>query len=134
MNSTAWIVPCFEVCDARYKSWKVTVKDTISDNAGASRFVLGSNPKRVSEANLKCIGMVIEKNGELVGSAAGAEVMGTPVNSMIWLANKLSEYGDGLRKGDIVLSGSFMSALPCEARDCYCLIVDGFPSLTLQFE
>ena len=134
LNSTAWIVPCFEVCDARYDSWNVTVKDTISDNAGASRFVLGGKPKRVSEVNLRCIGMVIEKNGVLVSSAAGAEVMGNPLNSMMWLANKLSEYSDGLHKGDIVLSGSFMAALPCDVGDSYCLSVDGFPSLTLKFE
>ena len=134
LNATSWIVPCFEVCDARYQDWTVTVKDTISDNAGASRFILGSAPKRIDEVNLRCVGMVMEKNGVFTGSAAGAEVMGSPLNSMTWLANKLSEYGDRLCKGDIVLSGSFMAAIPCEAGDHYCLSVDGFPSLTLRFE
>lgn len=134
LNSTAWIVPCFEVCDGRYPNWKVTVRDTISDNAGASRFVLGSSPKRVSDVNLRYVGMVIEKNGEFIDSAAGAEVMGSPLNSMMWLVNKLAEFGDGLNKGDIVLSGAFMSAIPAEAGDAFCLTVDGFPSLTLKFE
>lgn len=134
LNSTAWIVPCFEVCDGRYPNWKVTVRDTISDNAGASRFVLGSSPKRVSDVNLRYIGMVIEKNGEFIDSAAGAEVMGSPLNSMMWLVNKLAEFDDGLNKGDIVLSGAFMAAIPAEAGDNFCLTVDGFPPLTLKFE
>lgn len=134
LNATAWIVPCFEVCDSRYHDWKVTVKDTISDNAGACRFMVGSCPKRVAEVNLKCVGMMIEKNSVFVSSAAAAEVMGSPLNSMMWLANKLSEYEDGLCKGDIVLSGAFMSALPCEKGDSFCLTVDGFPSLSIKFD
>lgn len=134
LNSTAWIVPCFEVCDGRYPDWTVTVRDTISDNAGAAKFMLGSSPKRISDVNLRYVGMVMEKNGELIDSAAGAEVMGSPLNSMMWLANKLAEFGDGLNKGDIVLSGAFMAAIPAEAGDTFCLTVDGFPSLTLKFE
>lgn len=134
LNATAWVLPCFEVCDARYPSWKVTVRDTISDNAGASRFMLGSAPKRISEINPRGIGMIIEKNGELLGSAAGAEVMGSPVTSVTWLANKLVEYGTYLRKGDIVLSGAFMAADPAEAGDVYTVSLDGFPSLTMKFE
>lgn len=134
LNATAWVTPCFEVCDARYPDWKVTVKDTISDNAGASRFVLGGHPKRISEVNLRCVGMVMEKNGLFVGSATGAEVMGTPLNSITWLVNKLAEYGDGLKKGDIVLSGAFMAAISCEKNDCFHLTVDGFSTLALKFK
>ena len=78
--------------------------------------------------------MIIEKNGELLGSAAGAEVMGSPVNSVTWLANKLLEYGTCLRKGDIVLSGAFLAADPAEAGDVYTLTMDGYPPLTLRFE
>lgn len=96
--------------------------------------MVGSSPKRVSEVNLKCVGMMIEKNGVFVGSATAAEVMGSPLNSMMWLANKLAEYGDGLCKGDIVLSGAFMSAIPCEKSDSFCLSVDGFSSLGIKFE
>jgi len=134
LTCTAGVVPCFEVCDGRYQNWDVTVIDTISDDAGAARFVLGGKPKRISDIDLRCIGMVIEKNGQFVGSAAGAEVMGSPINSMAWLVNKLSQYGDGLHKGDVVLSGAFMSAIPSKAGDFYCLHVDGFPALTLKFE
>lgn len=133
MNATSWVVPCFEICDGRFPNWTVTVRDTISDNAGAGKFVLGSSPKRISEVNLRYIGMVFEKNGKFADSAAGAEVMGSPVNSMMWLVNQLAVFGDGLKKGDIVLSGSFIAAIPAEAGDDFCLHVDGFPALSLKF-
>ncbi len=132
-NATAWVVPCFEVCDARYPSWRVTVRDTISDNAGAARYMIGSKPKRINEISPRNIGMVIEKNGELLGSAAGAEVMGSPVTSVTWLANKLLAYGDYLKKGDIVLSGAFMASDAASAGDSYTMELDGFPKLTIKF-
>ncbi len=134
MNATAWVIPCFEICDGRYPNWVVTVRDTISDNAGACKFVLGGSPKRIQDVNLRYIGMVMEKNGQFTGSAAGAEVMGTPLNSMVWLVNKLAQFGDGLHKGDIVLSGAFMAAIPAIAGDNFCLGVDGFPPLTVSFK
>ncbi|MCH3951640.1 MAG: hypothetical protein LKE33_12015 [Acidaminococcus sp.] len=134
MNATAWVLPCFEICDARFPKWKVTVRDTISDNAGASRFMLGSSPKRIDEINPRTIGLVMEKNGQLLASAAGVEVMGSPVNSMAWLANKLLNYGTYLKKGDIVLSGSFIAANPASAGDVYTLSMDGYPALTLRME
>lgn len=134
INATAWVVPCYEICDTHYPSLRITVRDTISDNAGAGRFVLGSCPKRLSEINPRCIGMVLEKNGTLLGSAAGVEVMGSPVNSVTWLANKLLEYGTFLKKGDIILSGAFMTMDQAQAGDVYSMSVDGFPTLTLRFE
>ena len=134
LNATAWVLPCFEICDARFPSWKVTVLDTISDNAAAARFMLGSRPKRLHEINPRAIGMVMEKNGALLGSGAGAEVMGSPVTSVAWLANKLLEYGAHLAKGDIVLSGAFLAAAPAESGDVFTLSLDGFPSLTVAFE
>lgn len=133
-NCTAWVVPCFEVCDTRIANWDVTVRDTISDNAGACRLVLGSAPKRLSEINPRLIGMAVEKNGILEGSAAGVEVMGNPVSSVAWLVNKLSEFGTGLKAGDIILSGAFMSAIPAKAGDIFTLNVDGFPGLNLRFQ
>ena len=132
-NATAWVVPCFEVCDCRYTDWKVSVRDTIADMAGASRFMIGSGATRIDEVNLRNIGMIVEKNGELAGTGAGAEVMGSPLNSMAWLVNKLAEFDTGLKKGDIVLSGAFIKAFPAESGDIFTLEVDGFPSLSMKF-
>lgn len=133
-NCTNWIVPCFEVCDTRVANWDVTVRDTIADNAGASRLVLGSEPKRLSEINPRLIGMVVEKNGIMEGSATGAEVMGNPVASVVWLVNKLADFDTSLKAGDIILSGAFMSAIPAAAGDVFTLSIDGFPGVNLLFQ
>lgn len=132
--ATTHVVPCFEVCDTRFKSWNLTVRDTICDNAGTGRFMLSSSAKSLDEIDPAIVSMVIEKNGETLGSATGKEVMGSPVNSVVWLANKLLEYGDFLRAGDIVLSGAFMAADEAAAGDTYTLTIKGFLPLTLSFE
>ena len=133
MRATEYIVPCFEVCDTRFTDWTVTVRDTICDNGGAARFMLSSSKRTLNDIDPSVISMTMEKNGELLGRATGAEVMGSPVNSVVWLANKLFEYGDCLKAGDIVLSGSFMAADYAEAGDSYTITVKGFFPLSITF-
>lgn len=133
IEATDHVAACFEVCDTRYPDWNVTVRDTICDNGGASRFMVGEESKPLNEIDPVNIGMVLEKNGEALGSATGSEVMGSPINSVTWLANKLLEYGDYLKVGDIVLSGSFMGADFAEYGDVYTMKLDGFAPLTLRF-
>ncbi len=133
-SAISWVIPCFEICDTRFNDWTITVADTIADNAAASRFMLGTQPKKLSEINPKSIGMVMEKNGTLLGSGTGAEVMGSPITSVTWLAKKLMEYGTYLRKGNIVLSGSFLAGDPIAPGDVYTMTLDGFPPLTMRIE
>ena len=133
-NAISWVIPCFEVCDSRYPDWEITVTDTIADNAAASHFMLGTHPKRLSEINPRSIGMVIEKNGTLLGTGTGAEVMGSPIASVTWLAKKLMEYGTFLKKGNIVLSGSFMAGDLVSSGDVYTMTLDGFPPLTMRIQ
>ena len=46
-------------------------------------------------------------NGAMQEKALGAEVMGDPVASVCWLANKLAEFDLALEAGMRVMSGSF---------------------------
>lgn len=132
ININPYVVPSFEICDARYPSWKVTILDTISDNAGAAMFKLGKDKKRLNEINPFNIGMVMEKNGSLVGSGAGVEVMGSPINSIVWLANKLFDYGTHIKAGDVVLSGAIIAADPANQGDNYKMSMDGFEPIYLE--
>ncbi len=134
VDATDYIVPCFEVCDTRFESWNVTVRDTICDDAAAAHFMLGSSRRTLNDTDPAAASMVMEKNGEVIGQATGAEVMGSPINSVTWLANKLIEFGDHLSAGDIVLSGSFMAPDYPEAGDTYTITIKGFFPLTINFE
>jgi len=112
LRATDYVVPCFEIVDSRIDSWDIKVVDTIADNASCGVFVLGTEPRDPLEVDLALVGMTIdvhrpgEAAGELFGTGAGAAVKGSPVNSLLWLANTLGELGMTCRAGEVILTGS----------------------------
>ncbi|UOF92629.1 2-keto-4-pentenoate hydratase [Fodinisporobacter ferrooxydans] len=110
LQATAYVVPAFEIIDSRVRDWKINIKDTVADNASSGALVLGSRSVPVDDLNLRLIGLVLECNGQIVDTAAGAAVLGHPAEAVAWLCNKLAAFGEGLKAGDIVLSGSFTKA------------------------
>jgi len=115
LRCTAGAMPTFEVIDSRIRDWKITIHDTIADNASIGRVVAGGLLTDIYGLDLRTVGVVVRKNGEIVETAAGAEVLGNPAQSVAWLANKLSEYGVHLKAGELVISGSVIS--PIEVGD-----------------
>lgn len=131
---TGGVGPCIEIIDSRIKDWDIRIQDTISDNASIGRVILGGPIKSLSKINPKNIGLVVEKNGLLESTAAGAAVMGNPMNSVAWLANKLAEFGDYIEGGRVVISGSLVSAVELEEGDTIQASFDGLGSVSLTYE
>jgi 2-keto-4-pentenoate hydratase len=52
-----------------------------------------------------------------VGSGKGDAVLGNPLNSVAWLAGKLGQFGRGLKRGEVVMTGSFTRQFPLAAGD-----------------
>ncbi|MCX5803739.1 MAG: fumarylacetoacetate hydrolase family protein [Proteobacteria bacterium] len=113
------VIPAFEIIDSRIRDWKIKLPDTVADNASSARIVLGGVLTAAQAIDLRTVGMVMEKNGEVLATAAGAAVLGHPAQAVAWLANKLSAYGIVLRKGEVVLSGSLTAAAPVAAGDFF---------------
>lgn len=134
LEATEGVLPAFEVIDSRYKDWKITVKDSISDNASAALMILGGKLTPITDLDLRYIGLVLEKNGSVVSTAAGASVLGNPAESVAWLANKLTEYGISLKKGEFVMSGSFVQAVTVEAGSNLRATFDRIGSVSVCFE
>ncbi len=134
IEATEGVLPAFEVIDSRYKDWKITVKDSISDNASAASMILGGKLTPIKDLDLRLIGLVMEKNGTVVSTAAGAAVLGNPAESVAWLANKLTEYGITLKKGEFVMSGSLVQAVPVEAGASLRATFDRLGSVSVRFE
>jgi 2-oxopent-4-enoate/cis-2-oxohex-4-enoate hydratase len=76
---------------------------------------------------------VLEKNGEIVVTGAGAATMGHPVNAMIWLANTLGELGIALKAGDIVLSGAMGAMVPVVKGDSLRVTIGGIGGCSVKF-
>ena len=117
LRCTMGLLPAFEVIDSRIKDWKIKIQDTIADNASIGRVILGSPLSNVYGIDLRSVGVVVRKNGEVIETAAGAAVSGNPVESVAWLVNKLSEHDVHLKAGEIVLSGSLIAPIEIKEGD-----------------
>jgi len=117
LRCTMGFLPAFEVIDSRIKGWKIKIQDTIADNASIGRVILGSPLSNLYGIDLRSVGVVVRKNGEVIETAAGAAVLGNPLESVAWLANKLSEHGVNPSAGEIVLSGSLIAPIEIKLGD-----------------
>jgi 2-keto-4-pentenoate hydratase len=107
-------VAAIEIVDSRIADWKITFADTVADNGSSAFFVLGDERKKISGLDLYTCGMALEIDGAVASVGAGAACLGHPLNAAVWLARTLTERGEPLRAGDIVLTGALgpMAALP----------------------
>jgi len=133
LRATAYVMPCFEIVDSRIRDWKIRIQDTVADNASAGAFVLGGQGVAPRDVDLACVGMTLEKNGEVVATGAGAAALGHPANAVAWLANKLGQLGIGLNKGEVILSGSLAAMVPVKAGDQLRINLGGIGSASVRF-
>lgn len=133
LAATDALVPCFEIVDSRIADWKIAIEDTVADNASAAAFVLGRERVSPRGVDLGTCGMVIEKNGQLLSTGAGAAALGSPAACVAWLANALGRHGTPLRAGDIVLSGALVPLAPVVAGDGFRVRIGGIGSAEVRF-
>jgi 2-oxopent-4-enoate/cis-2-oxohex-4-enoate hydratase len=133
LRATEGVMACFEIVDSRIRDWKIRIQDTVADNASCGVFVLGSRLIDVRDLDLVTCGMVLEKNGEIVVTGAGAATMNSPVNAIVWLANTLGRLGIGLQAGEIVLSGALGAMVPVQAGDNLRMTVAGIGDCSVRF-
>ncbi|MPZ15432.1 MAG: 2-keto-4-pentenoate hydratase, partial [Chloroflexi bacterium] len=93
LAATRYVMPSLEIVDSRIADWKITLLDTIADNASSGALVLGSTPTALSDVDLRLGGAVMTRNGAVAGTGAGGAVLGSPINSLVWLANTLGARG-----------------------------------------
>lgn len=133
LRATDCVMPCFEIVDSRIRDWKIRIQDTVADNASCGVFTLGGLRRSPRKLDLALAGMVLEKNGELVSTSAGAAVQGSPVNAVAWLANTLGRLGIGLHAGEIILSGSQSPLVPVKPGDSLSCSVGGLGGTSVRF-
>lgn len=117
LRCTDFLLPCLEIIDSRYDGWRITLPDTVADNASSARVVLGGVPCSLRGLDLAALGVVLRVNGRIVESGASGAVLGNPVNAVVWLANALAGHGVRLVAGDVVLSGSATRAVDVRPGD-----------------
>jgi 2-oxo-hept-3-ene-1,7-dioate hydratase/2-keto-4-pentenoate hydratase len=118
IRATDFVLPSIEIVDFRVGPGPgMTITDTVADLAACGMAVLGANPRRLDQLDLRTLKGDMLINGEVVQSGLAAAVLGNPVTAVAWLANKLGEFGVTFQPGDTILTGSFVRAMPVKAGD-----------------
>lgn len=133
LAATDFIMPGIEVIDSRYRDFKFDLKSVIADNTSASRYALGGQIKVPSEVDMRTLGVVMEKNGEVVSVGAGAAVLGHPATAIAMLANHLGARGQEIPAGAMILSGGVTEAVSVKAGDHVTLRIQHMGSVSMRF-
>jgi 2-keto-4-pentenoate hydratase len=115
LKGTRGVVPALEIINLCIAHTPWNAIEVIATNAVHGGIVLGGQLTPLEGINLRYEGLVVEVDGQPVGSGAGVEVLGHPATSVVWLANKLAEFDLALHPGDVVLSGSIIRMLEVKA-------------------
>ncbi|OJV01927.1 MAG: 2-oxo-hepta-3-ene-1,7-dioic acid hydratase [Shinella sp. 65-6] len=116
MRATEFVTPALEVIDYRTQVPRAIV-DTIADNAAFGAIIMGGRIFRPFDIDVRWVAATLSKNGVIEESGVSAAIMGHPAAGIAWLVNKLALLGDGLKKGDIVLGGSFTRPVDIASGD-----------------
>lgn len=117
ISALAYALPALEIVDSAIHNWKITLEDTVADNASCGLFVLGSQPIEIGSLNFAKVKMELEHNKELASKGNGAACLGHPLKAAWWLARTMCEKGIGLKAGEVILSGALGPMVNVKAGD-----------------
>ncbi len=107
LEASATVRPALEIVERRGNLTR-HLGIALADNGQQKAIVLGQEtPLGPGVADLGTVTVKVLVNGELMATGRGEDVMGHPMRSVAWLANKVAEFGRHLRAGDLIMTGSF---------------------------
>ena len=139
LNATDYVTPALEILETRMHRVDPETKqirkamDTISDNAANAALVVGGRPFRPLEADLRWIGALLFRNGQIEETGLAAGVLNHPANGIAWLANRLAPHDEHLAAGEVVLAGSFTRPVDVRRGDTFHADYGPFGSVSCQF-
>lgn len=134
ISAVDYALASLEIIDSRIADWKISLADTVADNASSGGVVLGTAPLRLDGNDLRLTGAILRRNGRIVHTGAGAAVLGSPISALVWLANTLGRLGTVLEAGSVVLPGAVTAAVDAAPGDVITADFAGLGSVTARFE
>lgn len=135
LAAVATLHPAIEIPDSRYADFtRVGAAQLIADVACGCWFVIGPEVSADWRArDLVRHGVSAYRNGAPAGQGSGANVLGDPRAALAWIANELCTYGEGLRAGDVVMTGTCLTPVPVSAGDGFRADFGAFGMLEVGF-
>lgn len=106
----------------------------IADDFFNAGIVLGDPVEDWHDLDLAALRGQMAVNGEVVGTGVGGDIMGHPLEALVWLANRWSALGRGLPAGAFVTLGSVVETRWVSAGDEVVAEIEGLGEVRAVFE
>jgi 2-keto-4-pentenoate hydratase len=133
LAATEAFAPSIELIDSRIADWKISLADTIADNASSAGFVVGAQRVRPHHVDPRGIAAVLRRGTEIVAAGRSDAVLGNPVTAVAWLARTVAGFGVRLRAGHLILPGACARAVDVLPGDEFRAEFDGLGTVELTF-
>ena len=140
-SAIAAAAPAFELVDDRNADYGTFGKDDgatmlslAADNAWNHGVVLGAWRRDWRDIDLGAVRGLATINGEPAGEGFGRDVLGHPLDAMVWIARHLHQRGRTLKKGELVITGSLITSKFPKAGDQVRFNAEGVGEVTLQVD
>ena len=78
--------------------------------------------------------MSMENNGKVVSEGMGKACLGSPINAVLWLAQKMKALGKPMKAGDLILSGALGPMVPIKAGYNLSVVIEGLGEVSAAFD
>lgn len=139
LTATDCVAPSLEILDTRVQRKDAQtgapriIFDTISDNAANAGIVLGHARHAPDAVDLRWVGAIVSRDGAVEETGLGAGVLNDPVESVVWLARRMAQYGQKIEAGQVILSGSFIRPVECPPGSVIAADFGAFGSVGISF-
>ena len=133
LAATDFVLPAIEIIDSRFSGFKFDLPSVVADNGSSARYVTGGRARDPRDLDLPSLGVVMEKNGEIVTLGAAAAVMGHPADAVALLVKVLHEMGETLPAGSFVMSGGITEAVAVKPGDNVIARYQALGSVSVRF-
>jgi 2-keto-4-pentenoate hydratase len=128
------VMAAIEIVDERYDDWRALDAATLTaDDFFGAGAILGREDVPWRELDLGAVTATMSINGEAVGSGVAADILGDPIEALLWLVNGPAR-ATGLRAGSIVLLGSLVQTRWVEQGDVVTIDNVPFGSVSVSFD
>ncbi|MFT3801986.1 MAG: fumarylacetoacetate hydrolase family protein [Burkholderiaceae bacterium] len=101
-----YALPAIEIVDSVIDDWKITLVDTVADNASSALYVLGDQPVGIGRVDLAAVPMSMRIDDRVRSEGKGAACLGHPLRAGWWLARTMAARGRPMRAGEVIMSGA----------------------------
>ncbi|NND15126.1 MAG: 4-oxalocrotonate decarboxylase [Eudoraea sp.] len=109
------VAGALEVIDSRYENFKFSLEDVIADNCSSAAYVVGRWFPPGTQVNDLSIRLKI--NGDEVQTGNSNAILDNPLASLVEITRILSQYGEVLEPGMIILAGAATPATHIHSGD-----------------